>query len=82
MSIRKNTDLHHRQLRYTFPRIRARLAVQVILKLLAKLLHKAQCGHGRGIAKRAEGAAQHVFGQVLHVVNVARGPETGVEARE
>src|ERR1039458_3914909 len=53
---------HHRRSRL--------LAVDIILKLLAKLFHKSQRGHGRRIAQRAERPAHHVLGQVLHVVDV------------
>src|SRR6266481_4076534 len=49
---------------------RARLAVQMILKLLPKLLDERHGRHGRGITQRAERPAQHVFRQVVHVVDI------------
>src|SRR6185312_13890475 len=74
--------LHHRQLRHAFLCERARLAVQVIFKLVAKLLYERDSRHGRRVAQRAEGAAQHVFRQVLDVVDVFFSAEAGVKARE
>src|SRR5665213_2634462 len=61
---------------------RARLAVQVILKLLAELFNKGQSGHCRRITQRTEGTAQHVFRQVLDVVNVLRFAKSRVEPRQ
>ena len=61
---------------------RAGLAVQVVFKFLAELLHEAHRGHGRCIAERAEGAAHHVFGEVADVVDVFGDAETGVETGE
>src|ERR1035441_8440392 len=58
---------------------RARLAVQVILELLAEFLHKGNRRHCRGITQRAEGTAQHVFRQVLDVVDILGLAKSGVE---
>src|SRR5690242_7106792 len=63
-------------------RKRARLAVQMIFKLFSELLHKSQRWHGRGIAKRAERAAYHVFGEVADVVDVLGCAEPRVEPRQ
>src|ERR1700754_3338782 len=46
------------------------MALQILFKLAAELLHEAERGHGCCVAERAEGAAHHVFGEVLDVVNV------------
>src|ERR1035441_5626563 len=43
---------------------RARLAVQVILKLLAEFLYKCNRRHCRGITQRTERPPQHVLRQV------------------
>jgi hypothetical protein len=52
----------------------------VIFELFAELLDEAERGHRRCVAERAEGAAHHVFGEVLNVVDVflaAAGVEAG-----
>src|SRR5580658_7466946 len=59
---------------------RAGFSVQVVFKFLAKLFHKADGGHGRRIAQRAESAAHHVFRQVLNVVDVLGRAEAGMES--
>src|SRR5664279_5322802 len=59
-----------------------RFAVQVVLKLFAKLFYKCDGRHSRGVAERAKGAAQHVFRQVLNVVNIFCFAKSGVKARE
>src|SRR6185437_2815364 len=74
--------LHHCQLRHAFLCERARFAVQMILELSAKFLDERDGRHGRGIAQRAEGTAQHVFSQVLDVVDVLFIAEAGMETRE
>src|SRR5665213_2901844 len=61
---------------------RARLAVQVILKLLAEFLHKGNRRHCRGITQRAERPPQHVFRQVLDVVDILGLAKSGVEPRQ
>src|ERR1017187_6928303 len=65
---------HHRRSRL--------LAVDIILKLLAKLLHESQRRHGRRIAQRAERPAHHVLGQVLHVLDVLLLPAALIHARQ
>src|SRR5580704_16032852 len=40
---------------------RARLAVQMIFKFFAKLLHNGNCRHSCGVAQRAKSASQHVL---------------------
>src|ERR1035441_5377687 len=61
---------------------RAGLAVQMVLELLAELLHKGQRGHGRRIAQRAKRPAQHVLGKILNVVYVLRRSKAEVEASD
>jgi len=55
----KSLQLNHGKF-YMF-RERAGLAVQVVFELLAEFFHKAQRGHGGGVAERAEGTAHHVL---------------------
>src|SRR5262249_26956449 len=54
--------------------------VQVIFKFVAPLLHDADSRQSGGIAERAEGAAEHIFRQVAHEIDVFRAAEAGVEA--
>jgi hypothetical protein len=61
---------------------RAGLAVQVVFELFAELLHKAKRGHGCCVAQWAEGAAHHVFREVLNVVDIFGNAEAGVETGE
>src|SRR5438552_4085740 len=49
---------------------RARLAFQMIFKFFSELLHNRNRRQRGCIAQRTEGASQHVFGQVLNVINV------------
>src|SRR5450631_4253911 len=79
-AIRLQRPLHHGQF-YMFSE-RARFAVQVIFKLFAEFLHKAQRGHCGRIAQWSEGAAHHVLGQVLNVIDVFRRSKSCMEARE
>src|SRR5581483_7201812 len=62
-------------------RLRA-LALEILLKLGAELLNKAERGHRSRIAQRAEGAAHHVLGQVLNVVDVLPVAAARVEAHQ
>src|ERR1700744_3604213 len=55
------------------------LALEILLELRAELLHKADCGHRGRAAQRAKGAAPHVFGRVLNVVDVLLVATAGVE---
>ena len=48
----------------------AALAVEMVFKLFAEFLDEGDGGHRRCVAERAEGAAQHVFGEVADVVDV------------
>src|SRR5665213_3860687 len=59
-----------------------RLAVQVVLKLFAELLNKSDGRHSRCVAERAKGATQHVFRQVLNVVDIFCFAKSGVKARQ
>src|ERR1039458_5531001 len=58
------------------------LPVQMLFKLLAKLLHESQHRHRRRIPQRAKRPAQHIFRKVLNVVDVLSLAEAGVEARQ
>ena len=57
-------------------------AFNIVFKLFAELFDEAEGGHRSGVAERAEGAAHHVFGEVLDVVDVFFGAATGVDAGE
>jgi hypothetical protein len=52
----------------------------MLLKLLAKLLHKCNCGHGRRVAQWAKRPSQHVFRQVLNIVDVLGLAKSRMEA--
>ena len=58
------------------------LAFDVVFKLFAELLDEAERGHRRGVAERAEGAAHHVLGEVLDVVDVFLRAAAVVDAGE
>ena len=58
------------------------VAFDVVFKLFAELLDEADGGHGRCVAERAEGAAHHVFGEVLDVVDVFLVAAAVVDAGE
>src|SRR5579885_784648 len=62
--------------------VRAGLAVQMVLELVVKLLHNRHRGHGRGVAQRAEGPAEHVLGQVADQRDIAPLAHAVVEALE
>ncbi len=57
-------------------------AIQVCFKFFAELLYEADDGHGRCVAERAEGAAQHVLGEVAEVVDILCHSGPGMEALE
>src|ERR1700679_1789851 len=61
---------------------RTGLAVQVVLKLFAELLYEGYRRHRRRIAKRAKRPAEHVFSQVLNVVDVLGNTKAGVKTCE
>ena len=54
----------------------------VILELLTEFFDEGDGGHGGGVAERAEGAAHHVFGEVLDVVDVLGVAAALVDAGE
>src|ERR1044071_4216885 len=68
----------HRQLLHGGGLERAWPSFKVRFKFFPKLLDERDRGHGRGITQRAEGAAQHVFGEVLDVVDVALHSAAGM----
>src|SRR5271166_2227104 len=57
-----------------------RLAVEVVLKFLSKLLHVRNDRHGRRIAQGTERAAEHVLCQIPHVVDIFGDAMARVEA--
>src|SRR5579883_330378 len=61
------------------PGIRAGLPVQVVFKLFPELLDKSNRRHGRRIAQRAEGTAQHVFRQITDIVEVLVHSAAGMD---
>src|ERR1700734_660185 len=77
-AIRLQRPLHYGD--FSVFRERTGLAVQVLFKLFAKLLHKAKGWHGRGVAERAESSAHHVVSQILDVVYVLGSAEACVES--
>src|SRR6185312_5871175 len=46
------------------------VALDVVFKLFTELSDEGQRGHGRGVAKRAEGASQHVLSEKLDTVDI------------
>ena len=60
----------------------SRAAGDVVFELFAEFLYEAERGHRGGVAERAEGAAHHVFGEVLDVVDVLLCAAAGVDAGE
>src|ERR1700733_518807 len=56
------------------------MVLNVSLELAAELLEKADHRHGRCVAERAEGAAQHVLGEVAHVIDIFHRAVAFVEA--
>src|ERR1700724_4175816 len=49
---------------------RARLAIQVIFKLFSEFLHEPHGGHCYRVSERTEYLAQHVFGEIVHIIDV------------
>src|ERR1700733_11081792 len=58
------------------------VACDVVFKLFAELLDEGDGGHGCCVSERTEGAAQHVFGKILNVVDVLLAPAAIVDAGE
>src|ERR1700678_3396953 len=58
------------------------VAFDVVFELFTKFFYEAECGHGSCVAERAEGAAHHVVGEVLNVVDVLFAAATVVDAGE
>src|SRR5882762_10136656 len=58
------------------------VAFDVVLELLAELLYESEGRHGGCIAEWAEGAAHHIFGEVLDVVDVLLAAAAVVDAGE
>src|SRR5260370_29731054 len=58
------------------------VAGDVIFKLLAELLDKAEGRHRRCVAQRTERPAHHVFGKVLNVIDVFFAAAAVVDAGE
>src|SRR6266478_9342930 len=72
------SSTHHKR----FGGFKGTAPVQMLLEFVAPLLHDADGGQRRGVAERAEGAAQHIFGEVADEVDVFRTPETSVKTIE
>src|SRR5579864_7956870 len=58
------------------------LALDVLLKLRAELFDEAERGHRGRITQWTEGAAHHVLGEILNVVDVLLVATAGVEPRQ
>src|ERR1700760_2486592 len=58
------------------------IACGVVFKLFAELLDEGDGRHGCCVAEWAEGAAQHVFGEILNVVDVLLIASTVLDAGE
>src|ERR1700722_6553774 len=56
------------------------VACNIVFKLFAELLDECDSGHGCCVTERTEGAAQHVFGEILNVVDVLLIPAAIVDA--
>src|SRR5215475_9475022 len=57
-------------------------AFQVILELFAELFYESNGRHGGGIAQGTKRAAEHVFRQILDVVDVFFQAASGMETRQ
>src|SRR5579884_1107387 len=57
-------------------------AVEMGLKLISEFFDERHHGHGSRVAEGAEGAAQHVFRDVVHDRNVALDATAGMEPVE
>src|SRR5215472_19303391 len=64
--VRKNRQFLYRPLFF----IGARSAFQMIFEFFAEFLYERDGRHGGGIAQGAERPAEHVFRQVLHVIDI------------
>src|SRR6266849_3196283 len=54
----------------------------MLLEFVAPLLYDADGGQRGSVTERAEGAAQHVFGELADEVDIFGAPEAGMEAIE
>src|ERR1039458_4163646 len=61
---------------------RARLAVQMVFKFFSELLHKRHGGHCGRVSEWTECFPQHVFREVIDVVDIFFQPRAGMEARQ
>src|SRR5580692_5113488 len=68
--------------RFRLVRVGTGFAVQVVFKLLAKLVNEGDGGHGGCVAQGAEGAAQHVLRQITNIVDIFGHAAARVEASE
>src|SRR5262245_30844392 len=59
---------------------RTRLSFQVLLEFMPPLLHNRHGWNRGSVAQRTEGTAQHVFRQVINVIDVFANAAAGVEA--
>src|SRR3954452_15667932 len=62
--------------------VRAWAAFQVVLKFFSEFFYEGDRRHRRGVAQRAEGAAQHVFCEILHVVDIFHHSTAGMKTDE
>src|SRR5437763_9532033 len=62
--------------------VRAGAAFQVVFEFFSEFFHKGDRRHCRCIAQRTERAAQHVFCEVLHVVDIFLYPAAIVEPNQ
>src|SRR5271154_179625 len=46
------------------------VACDIVFKLFAELLDEGDGGHGCCVTERTEGTTQHVFGEILNVVDI------------
>src|SRR5581483_12076476 len=70
----------HRQLPDTAGLKRARVSFQVVFKFLPELFHERDRRHRCRISKRAEGSSEHVFRQVLDIIDVFLDAASGMES--
>src|ERR1700730_4379679 len=61
---------------------RARLAIQMIFKLFSEFLHERHGGHCCRVSERTECLAQHVFGEIVHIIDVLRYTPARMETNQ
>src|SRR5258708_12137808 len=73
---------HWRSLDRAFLLKRARLSIQMIFKFFSEFLHERHGGHCRRISQRTERLPQHVFGELVHIIDLFLDPPARMEPNQ